>query len=89
MKTYNDILIKTEGLNSDLCKGIYILIDSKVRFTFVDKNGNVIKDTENKSFENHLDREEIKNAFEDRRSISTRYSDTQGVNVVYYATKVK
>lgn len=87
LKTYNDILIKTDSLNSDFIEEFYIN-DSEVRFTFIDKNGNVIKDTENKNLENHSNREEILSAFEVGEASATRLSDTQGVNVVYFATKV-
>lgn len=87
LKTYNDILIKTEGMNSDFVEEFHIN-DSEVRFTFIDKNGNVIKDTENKNLENHLNREEVLSAFEGGEASATRFSNTQGVNVVYFATKV-
>ncbi|VYT76860.1 HAMP domain-containing protein [Clostridium tertium] len=87
LKNYNDILIKTDSLNSDFLKD-FTINSSKVRFTFVDKNGKVIKDTENETLENHLDREEITNAFTLGEASTTRHSNTQGVNVVYYATKV-
>ncbi|MBS5950394.1 MAG: HAMP domain-containing protein [Clostridium sp.] len=87
LKTYNDILIKTEGMNSDFVEEFHIN-DSEVRFTFIDKNGNVIKDTENKNLENHLNREEVLSAFEVGEASTTRFSNTQGVNVVYFATKV-
>ena len=87
LKTYNDILIKTDSLNSDFIEEFHIN-DSEVRFTFIDKNGNVIKDTENENLENHLNREEVLGAFEAGESSATRLSDTQGVNVVYFATKV-
>lgn len=87
LKTYNDILIKTEGMNSDFVEEFHIN-DSEVRFTFIDKNGNVIKDTENKNLENHLNREEVLSAFELGEASTTRFSNTQGVNVVYFATKV-
>lgn len=87
LKTYNDILIKTDSLNSDFIEEFHIN-NSEVRFTFIDKRGNVIKDTENKSLENHLNREEVLGAFEEGEASATRLSDTQGINVVYFATKV-
>lgn len=87
LKTYNDILIKTDSLNSDFIEEFHIN-NSEVRFTFIDKKGNVIKDTENKSLENHLNREEVLGAFEEGEASATRLSDTQGINVVYFATKV-
>ncbi|TGY43909.1 HAMP domain-containing sensor histidine kinase [Clostridium sartagoforme] len=87
LKTYNEILIRTDSLNGDFIEEFHIN-NSDVRFTFIDKNGNVIKDTENKSLENHLNREEVLGAFEVGEASATRLSDTQGVNVVYFATKV-
>ena len=87
LKSYNEIIIR----NIDL--GYYnfddfIINNSKVRFTLVDKDGNVIKDSLNNNLENHSSREEIINAFKDGRASSTRYSETEGTNVVFYATKI-
>lgn len=85
LEIYNDIIIKNNSFE-DLSE--FTINKSKVRFTIVDKMGNVIKDTENKNLENHLDREEIQGAFKKGKDSSTRYSNTEGINVVYFATKI-
>ncbi|MDO5125812.1 MAG: ATP-binding protein [Ruminococcus sp.] len=48
------------------------------RITWIDKNGNVIYDSDKNSseMENHLEREEIKEAFESGYGESSRYSNT-------------
>jgi len=87
LASYNDIIIRYIDLgyyNFD----DFIINKSKVRFTIVDKEGNVIKDSANDNLENHSSREEIINAFKNGKATSTRYSKTEGTNVVYYATKI-
>ncbi|MBD7914137.1 HAMP domain-containing protein [Clostridium sp. Sa3CUN1] len=85
LEVYNDIIIKNNTFE-DLSE--FTINKSRVRFTIVDKSGNVIKDTENNNLENHLDREEIIGAFESGKYSSARYSYTEGINVVYFATKI-
>ncbi|MEG1267609.1 MAG: hypothetical protein RSE19_14180, partial [Myroides sp.] len=55
--------------------------DSKKEF---DKNF----DSNNKYLSNHLDREEIFKAIENGEASVTRFSKTEGVNLVYYASKL-
>lgn len=84
---YNDVIIKNNNfLDGDLDG--FTINKSKVRFTIVDREGNVIRDSDNDSLENHLNREEIIEAFNSDKSSVIRFSNTEGVNVVYYATKI-
>lgn len=62
--------------------------DSKVRFTLIDMDGNVLYDNEGNTAENHRDRLEVKGAIENGESYTSRYSDTMRVNYMYYATKI-
>ena len=87
LSSYNDMVIRHIKLGDDDLVGFKIN-NSTVRFTIVDKAGNVIKDSENNNLENHSSREEIIGAFKNGKSTSTRYSKTEGVNVIYYATKI-
>ncbi|MGN0027010.1 MAG: ATP-binding protein [Clostridium sp.] len=87
LSSYNDMVIRHIKLGDDDLVGFKIN-NSRVRFTIVDKAGNVIKDSENNNLENHSSREEIIGAFKNGKSTSTRYSKTEGVNVIYYATKI-
>ncbi|MBE6053206.1 MAG: cell wall metabolism sensor histidine kinase WalK [Clostridium sartagoforme] len=87
LENYNNIIISNKLLEKDNLSG-YKINDNAVRFTIVDKDGSVLKDSENEGLENHADREEIIKAFERGSYSLTRYSDTEGVNVVYYATKI-
>lgn len=87
LASYNDIIIRYIDLEYYNFND-FIINKSKVRFTVVDKAGNVIKDSANDNLENHSSREEIINAFKNGKATSTRYSKTEGTNVVYYATKI-
>lgn len=63
------------------------LESSVFRFTIVAPDGNVLKDTQADAsqMENHLDREEIKEAFENGSGSSTRYSATLTEKTFYEA----
>lgn len=62
--------------------------DSKVRFTLIDMDGNVLYDNEGDTTKNHRDRLEVKEAIENGEGYTSRYSDTMRVNYMYYATKI-
>lgn len=61
------------------------------RITWVDKDGTVIYDSiaEVSALENHKDREEIKQAFENSTGKSYRYSNTLAEKTLNYAVKLK
>lgn len=87
LSTYNDVIIKN-NIFKDEDLNEFVINRTKIRFTIVDSEGNVLKDTYNDNLENHLDREEIEEAFKNGKASTTRFSNTQGINVVYYATKI-
>ncbi len=75
-----------EKLDTNLIKGI----PYEVRITLIDSEGNVDFDTrKNLKFENHLNREEVKEAFASGAGEATRKSDTLGKDAYYYAIKYK
>lgn len=75
-----------DNLSGDLIKNI----PYEVRITLIDSEGNVDFDTrKNLKFENHLDREEVKEAFASGTGEATRKSDTLGKDAYYYAIKYK
>ena len=62
--------------------------DNSSRFTVIRKDGSVAADTgmvDTSSMDNHLDREEIKEALESGSGSSRRYSDTLKKNMLYVA----
>ncbi len=61
------------------------------RLTWVSKNGDVIYDTQSdkESMENHADREEIQQAFENKKGKSSRYSKTLLEKTLYYAQRLE
>ena len=87
LEIYNNIIIKNNEFEKDNLEE-YKINKYTVRFTLIDNEGNVLKDSENTSLENHANREEITMAFRNGKYSLTRYSSTEGTNVVYYATKI-
>lgn len=66
----------------------YEVNGNKVRFTFINKAGEVIFDNSSEKLGNHGDREEIVEAFKYGTGSSVRYSETLSEDLVYYATKI-
>lgn len=87
LSVYNNLVIKSNSFKDGNLDDFKIS-NAKVRFTFVDRDGNVLKDTSNENLENHLNRDEIVEALKNGEASSTRYSETQATNVIYYATKI-
>lgn len=87
LSSYNEIMILNQNFTDENLDNFKVN-DIKVRFTLVDKKGDVIFDSSNEKLENHLDREEIIEAIEKGNSSVTRFSKTEGMNLVYYATKL-
>lgn len=61
--------------------------DDYLRITWIDPDGKVLYDNDNdvESLDNHLDREEIKDAFKTGKGESIRESKTMSMNAHYYA----
>lgn len=80
----SSVITKTGEENLD------ILDDSAYRFTLIAEDGSILYDTETDyaEMENHLDREEIKEAFEHKRGSSVRYSSTLTEKTIYEAVRL-
>lgn len=87
LASYN-LTLKDVSDFSKLNLGDYKIGGETVRFTIINRNGDVIYDTKKKSLENHNNREEVVEAFENGTASSVRYSNTIGSNLVYYATRI-
>lgn len=83
---YNLCFSKEDYINEDL--SIYKFKGNSVRFTVVNKEGDVIFDNERSDLENHKDRQEIIDAFNNGTGSSVRFSKTLSIDMVYYATKI-
>lgn len=69
----------------------HIVFESEdIRVTWIDEDGTVIYDSWNdvESMENHMERPEIKAAFQTGTGDSVRTSDTMQINTHYYALKI-
>lgn len=62
--------------------------NTPIRITLVNKDGDVLYDNEIESNDNHKERLEIKNAFEDGTGYQIRYSETLDTKLMYYASKL-
>lgn len=83
---YNMHFAKEDYTEADL--SLYKFKGNPVRFTIVNKEGDVIFDNEKNDLENHNDRQEIIDAFKNGTGTSVRFSKTLSMNMVYYATKI-
>lgn len=64
--------------------------DNALRITVIDLEGNVLFESDTKApLENHIDREEIRNAIKNTPQAVERYSDTFGCEMTYYALKTE
>lgn len=63
----------------------------EVRVTWIDEDGTVLYDswTDVATMENHLERPEVRAAFEEGKGDSIRKSDTLEVNTYYYAIRIE
>lgn len=86
LSIYNVCFSKGNYSKEDL--SIYKFKGNSVRFTVVNKDGDVLFDNETNNLENHKDRQEIIDAFKNGTGTSVRFSKTLSMNMVYYATKI-
>lgn len=86
LSIYNICILKGDYSNEDL--SMYKFKGNPVRFTVVNKDGEVIFDNEKSELENHKNREEVIEAFDSGFGSSVRFSSTLSINMVYCATKI-
>lgn len=77
-------ILSAAGL-SKLTKTQSITGDKDIRITWISENGEVIFDNDASNLSNHLDRPEVKAAFEKGVGESVRESDTMNMRTFYYA----
>lgn len=62
---------------------------NRIRITIIDANGEVLADSQSDELlENHMEREEIKEALTGKEGFSTRFSQTMGEKYFYCAVKI-
>ncbi|MBQ7840939.1 MAG: two-component sensor histidine kinase [Lachnospiraceae bacterium] len=92
MKTISvvDYSLDYEKPLQDQVKRLYTdALDGDTRLTIIDTDGNVLADTDLDSvdkLENHLEREEVKEALKDGKGYATRYSQSLGIHQLYVAS---
>lgn len=82
---YISIAIENEGIEY-----LDSIENENERITLIAPDGTVIADTvaDTDVLENHIDREEVKEAIQNGSGTSSRYSDTLTEKIVYYAVKI-
>ena len=66
----------------------YKINNQEIRVSIIDKEGQVLYDSLGEIIDNHVNREEVVEAFDKGVSSLVRFSDTVGKNLVYYATRI-
>lgn len=87
LKNVNLLISKFDNLNKEKLTDIKVR-EIPVRFTFIDKNGDVLYDTQGNNLDNHSDRKEIKDALEYGEGSAIRYSATLNTDLIYSAKKL-
>ena len=87
----NELTIAQNGLEQYGEDYLDALSKGSFRFTWIDKSGSVLHDTEAsyEEMDNHSDREEIMEAFAYGSGDSQRYSDTLTTKMLYKAVKLQ
>lgn len=84
---YNECVAREDYKDSKLLS-LYKFKDNLVRFTVINKEGEVIFDNEITKLDNHNNRQEIIDAFKNGSGSSVRYSESLSTSMVYIATKI-
>lgn len=84
---YNECVVREDYKDSKLLS-LYKFKDNLVRFTMINKEGEVIFDNEITKLDNHNNRQEIIDAFKNGSGSSVRYSASLSTSMVYIATKI-
>ena len=84
---YNECVAREDYKDSKLLS-LYKFKDNLVRFTVINKEGEVIFDNEIAKLDNHNNRQEIIDAFKNGSGSSVRYSVSLSTSMVYVATKI-
>ena len=66
----------------------YKINNQEIRVSIIDKEGQVLYDSLGEIIDNHVNREEVVEAFDKGVSSLVRFSDTVGNDLVYYATRI-
>lgn len=66
----------------------YKINNQEIRVSIIDKEGQVLYDSLGEIIDNHVNREEVVEAFYKGVSSLVRFSDTVGKDLVYYATRI-
>ena len=87
LSLYNKLIIyDLQKGNDDFSE--YKINNQEIRVSIIDKEGQVLYDSLGEIIDNHVNREEVVEAFDKGVSSLVRFSDTVGKELVYYATRI-
>lgn len=90
LKDETELVCLLVHTTSDFNKFSGLSSDESFRITVIDIEGNVLFESDTKAkLENHIDREEIRNALKNKPEAVERFSDTLGYEMTYYALKTE
>ncbi len=89
LKSLNNYIVDNDIKYDSDALELYKINNNSVRWTIIDKDGYITYDSLGEIGENHLQREEVKDAFEYGEGYSIRVSKYAKEKMVYYATKLK
>ncbi len=86
-----ELTLASKGVELSGMDYLTAVTDSRYRLTWVSKDGTVLYDSNSDEtvMDNHLEREEIKEAFEEGVGSASRHSNTLGENTLYEAVLLK
>lgn len=87
----DELTLAAQGVELSGIDYLKSVSENNYRLTLISDDGTVIYDTKSNETEmdNHLDREEIRKAFEEGEGSATRHSDTLGEKTLYEAKRLK
>lgn len=87
----DELTLAAQGVELSGIDYLKSVSENNYRLTLISEDGTVIYDNKSNETEmdNHLDREEIKKAFEEGEGSATRHSDTLGEKTLYEAKRLK
>ena len=87
----DELTLAAQGVELSGIDYLKSVSENNYRLTLISDDGTVIYDNKSNESEmdNHLDREEIKKAFEEGEGSATRHSDTLGEKTLYEAKRLK
>lgn len=87
LSSYNNLAIENLDINKEVL-GELKLFGNDVRFSIINDSGNSIYDTLKMEDENYMNKEDVRNAFDEGEGDTIAFNELEGRNIIYYSTKI-